>query len=125
MQLPRATRLVCKIGGERVFLWRAVDDEGEVLDIVVQKRRDTRAALKLLKQLLRSQPVEPESIVTDGLASYGSALRVLGREQIHRPGRLSRRAGAKRSAAASPKAGIVGYSCAPRSWKPARPTAGS
>ena len=80
--------MVCKIGGERVFLWRAVDDEGEVLDIVVQKRRDTRAALKLLKQLLRSQPVEPESIVTDGLTSYGSALRVLGREGIHRPGRL-------------------------------------
>lgn len=80
--------MVCKIGGERVFLWRAVDDEGEVLDIVVQKRRDTRAALKLLKLLLRSQPVEPERIVTDGLASYGSALRALGREGVHRPGRL-------------------------------------
>jgi putative transposase len=79
--------MVCKIGGERVYLWRAVDDEGEVLDIVVQKRRDTRAALKLLKQLLRSQPVEPEPIVTDGLASYGAALRVLGREEVHRPGR--------------------------------------
>ena len=80
--------MVCKIGGERMFLWRAVDDEGEVLDIVVQKRRDTRAALKLLKQLLRSQPVDPESIVTDGLPSYGSALRALGREDVHRPGRL-------------------------------------
>jgi transposase-like protein len=42
--------MVGKIGGEHVYLWRAVDDEGEVLDIVVQKRRDTRAALKLLKQ---------------------------------------------------------------------------
>ncbi len=71
-----------------MFLWRAVDDEGEVLDLVVQKRRDTRAALKLLKRLLRSQPVEPGSIVTDGLASYGSALRALGREGVHRPGRL-------------------------------------
>jgi putative transposase len=54
-----------------------------VLDIVIQKRRDTRAALKLLKQLLPSQPasrpVEPESIVTDGLASSSSALRLLGR----------------------------------------------
>ena len=80
--------MVCKIGGERMYLWRAVDDEGEVLDIVVQKRRDTGAALKLLKQLLRSQPVDPESIVTDGLPSYGSALRVLGREGVHRPGRL-------------------------------------
>ncbi len=46
--------MVCRIGGERVFLWRAVDDEGEVLDLVVQNRRDTRAALKLLKQLLCS-----------------------------------------------------------------------
>jgi transposase-like protein len=79
--------MVCKVGGERVYLWRAVDDEGEVLDLVVQKGRDTRAALKFLKQLLRSQPIEPERIVTDGLASYGSALRVLGREEIHRPGR--------------------------------------
>ena len=80
--------MVCKIGGKRVFMWRAVDDEGDVLDLVVQKKRDTRAALKLLKQLLRSQPVEPQSIVTDGLASYGSALRALGREGVHRPGRL-------------------------------------
>ena len=71
-----------------MHLWRAVHDEGEVLDLVVQKRRDTRAALKLLKQLLRSQPVEPESIVTDGLASYGSALRALGREGVHRSDRL-------------------------------------
>ena len=66
--------MVCKIGGERGFLWRAVDDEGEVLDLVVQKRRDTHSALKLLKRFLRNQGVEPESIVTDGLASYGSAL---------------------------------------------------
>ena len=80
--------VVCKIAGERVYLWRAFDDEGEVLDLVVQKPRDTRAALKLLKQLLRSQAIEPERIVTDGLASYGSALRVLGREEIHRPRRL-------------------------------------
>ena len=71
--------MVCKIGGERVFLWRAVDDQGEVLDLFVQKRRDTRAAMKLLKQVLHSQPVEPESIVTDGLASYGSALHLIGR----------------------------------------------
>ena len=71
-----------------MFLWRAVDDEGEVLDLVVQKRRDTRAALKLLNRLLRNQSVEPESIVTDGLTSYGSALRALGRGEVHRPGRL-------------------------------------
>ena len=47
MKLPRATRLVVRIGGRRMFLWRAVDDEGEVLDMLVQKRRDKRAALRL------------------------------------------------------------------------------
>ena len=51
--------VVCSIGGKRMFVWRAVDDEGEVLDIVVQRRRDTEAALKLLRRLLRNQPVEP------------------------------------------------------------------
>ena len=71
-----------------MYLWRAVDDEGEVLDVVAQKRRDHDAALTLLKRLLRNQAVEPEAIVTDGLASYGSALRELGLDGIHRPGRL-------------------------------------
>ena len=80
--------MVCWIGGRRMYLWRAVDDEGEVLDLVVQRRRDNAAALKLLTRLLRNQPVEPEAIVTDGLASYGSALRELGLGQVHHPGRL-------------------------------------
>ncbi len=80
--------MVCKIGGRRMYLWRAVDDEGEVLDLVVQRRRDNAAALKLLGRLLRNQPVEPERITTDGLASYGSALQELGRKHLHRPGRL-------------------------------------
>jgi transposase-like protein len=80
--------MVCNINGERAYLWRAVDDEGEVLDLVVQNRRDTGAALKLLKRLLRNQRIEPESIVTDGLASYGSALKLLRLQDRHRPGRL-------------------------------------
>lgn len=80
--------VVCWIGGRRMYLWRAVDDEGEVLDLVVQRRRDNEAALKLLGRLLRNQPVEPERITTDGLASYGSALRELGLKHLHRPGRL-------------------------------------
>ena len=80
--------MVCWIAGRRMYLWRAVDDEGEVLDVVVQRRRDNEAALKLLGRLLRNQPVEPEWITTDGLASYGSALRELGLGDIHRPGRL-------------------------------------
>ena len=61
--------MVCRIGARRMHLWRAVDDEGEVLDVVVQRWPDTGAATKLLKRLLRNQTVEPESIMTDGLAS--------------------------------------------------------
>ena len=80
--------VVSNIGGRRVYIWRAVDDEGEVLDLAVQKRRDTDAALRLLRRLLRNQPVEPEAIVTDGLRSYGAALEVLGLSGLHRPGRL-------------------------------------
>ena len=80
--------MVCTVGGKRMFLWRAVDDEGEVLDLVMQRRRDTNAALRLLRRLLRNQPVEPESITTDGLGSYVSALKELGLQELHRPGRL-------------------------------------
>lgn len=80
--------MVCNIGGERVYLWQALGDEGEVLDLVVQRRRNTAAALKLSKRLLRNQGVDPESFVTDCLKSYGSALHVLGLEDRHRPGRL-------------------------------------
>jgi putative transposase len=71
-----------------MYLWRAVDDEGEVLDLVMQRRRDTDAALRLLKRLLKNQPVEPERITTDGLGSYVSALQELGLRHLHRPGRL-------------------------------------
>ena len=80
--------MVCTVGGKRMYLWRAVDDEGEVLDLVMQRNRDTEAALKLLKRLLRNQPVEPEAVTTDELGSYGSALKILGLQDRHRPGRL-------------------------------------
>jgi putative transposase len=80
--------MVVKIGGQAMYLWRAVDDEGEVLDMLVQKRRNKAAALKLLRKLLKNQPIHPEKIVTDGLASYGAATRELGCEDRHRPSRL-------------------------------------
>jgi len=80
--------MVCRIGGRCMYLWRAVDDEGAVLDLVVQQSRDAEAALKLLKRLLRNQRVAPEAIVTDGLASYPAALRELDLLHLHRPGRL-------------------------------------
>ncbi len=80
--------MVSTIAGECVWIWRAVDDEGEVLDMIVQKRRDTGAALRFLRQLLKNQHVEPEVVVTDGLRSYGAALARLGLSDRHRPGRL-------------------------------------
>jgi transposase-like protein len=76
--------MVVRINGKRMFMWRAVDDEGEVLDALVQKRRNKRAALKLLKR----QGYTPDEIVTDGLPSYGAALETLGCRSRHRPGRL-------------------------------------
>lgn len=78
--------MVVKIGGKRMFLWRAVDDEGEVLDMLVQERRNKGAALKLLRKLLKNQGVRPEAIVTDRLASYRAAARDLGLTARHRPG---------------------------------------
>ena len=71
-----------------MWIWRAVDDEGEVLDMIVQKRRDTGAAVRFLRRLLKNQNVEPETIVTDGLRSYRAALDRLGLVDRHRPGRL-------------------------------------
>ncbi len=78
--------MVVKIGGKRMFLWRAVDDEGEVLDMLVQERRNKSAALRLLRKLLKNQGVRPETIVTDKLASYRAAARDLGLTDRHRPG---------------------------------------
>lgn len=76
---------VAKIGGRRMCIWRAVDDEGEVLDVLVQKRRNKHAALKLLRRLLRTTGVAPETIVTDKLASR-AAVKALGLRQRHYPG---------------------------------------
>lgn len=80
--------VVCRIGGRHTYLWRAVDDEGEVLELLMQRRRDTRAARKFLERLLRGQPVEPATITTDGLASYLAALRALDLEHLHLSGRF-------------------------------------
>jgi putative transposase len=55
----RLDEMVVRIGGGRMYLWRAVDDEGEVLDVLVQKRRNKHAALKLPRKLLKNQGVHP------------------------------------------------------------------
>ena len=77
-----------KISGKRMWLWRAVDDEGEVLDVLVQKRRNTKAAMRLFRKLLKNTGVRPERISTDRLASYRAAARELGISRRHRPGRM-------------------------------------
>ncbi len=76
--------MVVKIAGEKRWLWRAVDDEGVVLDMLVQRRRNKKAALRLLSKLLKNTGVEPETITTDRLASYGAALRELDLSDRHR-----------------------------------------
>src|SRR5471032_1468445 len=66
-----------KINGQLHYLWRAVDHEGEVLEVVATKRRDRNAALRLLKSLM-TRYGRPRAIVTDKLRSYGAALKVIG-----------------------------------------------
>jgi len=71
------------INGKRMYLWRAVDSEGEVLDILVQSRRNKKAALKLMRKLLKKQGFIPDAFVTDKLPSYGAALRELRLSKHH------------------------------------------
>jgi len=68
---------------KRMYLWRAVDSEGEVLDILVQSRRNKRAAFKLMRKLLKNQSFVPDAFITDKLPSYGAALKDLKLSRIH------------------------------------------
>ena len=63
------------IKGERHYLWRAVDQDGNILDILVQRRRDKQAAKKFFRKLLKGWSYVPRVIVTDKLKSYGAAKR--------------------------------------------------
>src|SRR5918999_2466587 len=65
------------IGGKQMYLWRAVDAEGEVLEVPVQANRDKRAAGKLRRKLLKRQGIGPTAWVTDKYSAYGAALRDL------------------------------------------------
>ena len=78
----------CKINGELVYLWRAVDQSGEVLDVLVQKRRDAKAAKRFFRKLLKGHRYLPRAIVTDKLASYASAKKDLIPGVAHHRGRL-------------------------------------
>jgi transposase-like protein len=76
-----------KIDGRLVYLWRAVDAEGEVLDVLVQTRRNKRAASKLMRKLLKKYGFVPDKLVTDDLRSYGAAASDLGIAKRHERGR--------------------------------------
>jgi putative transposase len=80
--------VVLKIGGVNHWLWRAVDQAGGVLDVVVQRRRGKQAAKRLLRKLLKKQMPPPRVMITDKLASYGAAKREVmpGIEHRHHKG---------------------------------------
>ena len=71
-----------------MYLWRAVDQEGEILDMLVQRRRDKRAAVKLMRKLIRKHGFAPRVAVTDKLRSYGAAFQALGLTCRHEQGLL-------------------------------------
>ena len=75
-----------KINGERHYLWRAVDHEGEVLESFVTKRRDRAAALVFLRKAMKRHG-QPEVVVTDKLRSYGAAMRMIGNTDKREVGR--------------------------------------
>jgi putative transposase len=67
--------VVISIAGKKHWLWRAVDQDGYVLDEIVQNRRDTKAAKRLLNRLMKKQGIAPKRIITDKLPSYAAARR--------------------------------------------------
>ena len=78
--------MAATIAGRQFWLWRAVDDEGEVLDLLVQPRRDKAAAVKLMRKLFKKQGFAPDVLVTDKLRSYSAAKAELGLSARHEQG---------------------------------------
>lgn len=76
--------VVVSIAGKRYWLWRAVDQHGFALEVLVQKRRDRRAAQRLLTKLLKSAGAPPRVMITDKLKSYGAARAKMGLQVEHR-----------------------------------------
>ncbi len=75
--------MVIMIRGKKYWLWRAVDNEGEVLDFLVQSKRNTKAAKKLMFRLLKKQGFTPTRVITDKLRSYKRAFKDLGLSGEH------------------------------------------
>ena len=78
-----------KINGKQQYLWRAVDQDGEVVDVYLQARRDGAAAKRFFKRLMRSCGGEPRNIVTDKMRSYGVAHRELMPDVVHNAARYA------------------------------------
>jgi transposase-like protein len=78
--------MVVSLSGKQMYMWRAVDGEGEVLEILVQPRRDKAAAMRLLCKPLRHQGFVPTVVVTDKLRSYAAGLREIGFSRRHEQG---------------------------------------
>ena len=95
------------IAGTQFWLWRAVDDEGEVLDLLVQRRRDKVAAVKLMHKPLKKQGFAPDVLVTDKLRSYGAAKAELSLSAHHEQGLRKNQSGREES---------IVRSSAPFSW---------
>jgi putative transposase len=83
----RLDEVYLKIDGRMVYLWRAVDAEGEILDVLVQSKRDKHAAVKLMRKLLKKYGFVPDRLITDDLGSYAATARDLGIEKHHERGR--------------------------------------
>ena len=98
-----------RIAGRNQYLWRAVDQEGEVIDILVQSHRDSRAAERFFRKILRVQGTLPRRVITDRLGSYGVAMKKLmpGVEQIKDKGANHRLVLTKRFAVWSQMCGSV------------------
>src|SRR5918998_1133162 len=78
--------MAVRIAGKQMYLWRAVDDDGEVLEVLVQRRRDKAAARKLMRKLLKKQGFAPAVVTTDKLRSYGAAFAEFGLTARHERG---------------------------------------
>ena len=76
--------MVVSLNGRKYWLWRAVDQDGYVLDEIVQNRRNTKAAKRLLTRLLKKQGMAPKRMITDKLRSYGAAKRQVMPDVEHR-----------------------------------------
>ena len=86
IDLTLATKWGSQSLGTKLYMWRALDSEGEVLEILVQAQRDKAAAVRLLRKLLQRQGFVPTVIVTDKLRSFGAALRESGFSGLHEQG---------------------------------------